>query len=569
MSDPKNPLRVLTESGPLIALTVAIAMLVAIVAPASAQFFPFGGFQQQQPRPQPRQQYEQRGPFQRGFGDFFSPFQQQQPQQQDQAPAPRVDYSRAPPPKADKNDPPPERHVLVLGDAMADWLAYGLEDAFSEQPDMGVTRKHRTVSGLIRYQPRGEPSDWAAAAKGIIAQEKADVIVVMLGLHDRTSIREPVAEKPDPKKDDKKKADSKAGAKQDAAPATPNAAKKPDEDAEAPPADDQADSDTPQTTPERTARSANGLNEFRSERWIELYKKKIEELTGVLKTKGVPVLWVGLPALRGPKATSDMLFLDSLYRESAAKTGITYVDVWDGFVDEAGRFMQQGPDFEGQTRRLRTGDGVFFTKAGARKLAHYVDREIKRLLANRALPVALPSDPGTPDTNVDAKPGTPAPRPLAGPIVPLVATSVSSDQLLGGAGSRPANIDALAARTLIKGEPLTPPSGRADDASWPRREVGKIDAKDDVPVAAGASPDGAVKPTAAAAVTGTEQPKPVKRRPRPTTVTNTEQGSWPGFTPRPPPQQLQPQRPRPPAPVGRAAAEPAPGFGGFGGFFTR
>ena len=344
-----------------------------------------------------------------------------------------MDYSRAPPPKAEKGDVVPERYVLVLGDAMADWLAYGLEDAFSEQPDMGVIRKHRTVSGLIKYQPRGEPSEWAAAAKGIVAQEKADVIVVMLGLHDRTTIREPVAEKPDPKKDDKKKADSKAGAKQDA-PAAPSTAKKPDEDAEAPPADDQADnSDAPSiAAPERTARSANGLNEFRSERWIELYKKKIEDMIGVLKAKGVPILWVGLPALRGPKATSDMLFLDALYRESASKAGITYVDVWDGFVDEAGRFMQQGPDFEGQTRRLRTGDGVFFTKPGARKLAHYVDREIKRLLANRALPVALPSDPGTPDTNI--KPGAPAPRPLAGPILPLVASSVGSDQLLGGAG---------------------------------------------------------------------------------------------------------------------------------------
>jgi hypothetical protein len=567
MSDPKNPLRLLTESGPLIAVAVAVAMLVAIVAPASAQFFPFGGFEQ---RPRPRQQWQQPGPFQqRGFGDFFAPFQQQQ--QPDQAPAPRVDYSRAPPPKADKGDVVPERHVLVLGDAMADWLAYGLEDAFSEQPDMGVIRKHRTVSGLLKYQPRGEPSDWVAAAKGIVAQEKADVIVVMLGLHDRTSIREPVAEKPDPaKKDDKKKADSKAGAKQDA-PAAPSTARKPDEDAEAPPTDDQADnSDTPSiSAPERTARSANGLNEFRSERWIELYKKKIEDMTGVLKAKGVPILWVGLPALRGPKATSDMLFLDSLYRESAAKTGITYVDVWDGFVDEAGRFMQQGPDFEGQTRRLRTADGVYFTKPGARKLAHYVDREIKRLLANRALPVALPSDPGTPTPDASIKPGAPAPRPLAGPILPLVASSVGSDQLLGGAGSRPASIDALAARTLIKGEPLAAPGGRADDFSWPRREVGKIDARDDTPVAAGA-PGAATSPTAAAAGTGAEQPKPVRRRPRPA-VTNTEQGNWPGFfTPRQP-QPLQPARPlspRPSAPVGRAAF--APGWpSGPGGFFTR
>ena len=85
--------------------------------------------------------------------------------------------------------------MLVLGDAMADWLAYGLEDAYSEQPDMGVIRKHKTVSGLIKYQPKGEPSDWAAAAKGILATEKPDAIVVMLGLNDRAAIREPAADK--------------------------------------------------------------------------------------------------------------------------------------------------------------------------------------------------------------------------------------------------------------------------------------------------------------------------------------------------------------------------------------
>ena len=30
-----------------------------------------------------------------------------------------------------------------MGDGMADWLAYGLEDAYVEQPDMGVIRKAR------------------------------------------------------------------------------------------------------------------------------------------------------------------------------------------------------------------------------------------------------------------------------------------------------------------------------------------------------------------------------------------------------------------------------------------
>jgi hypothetical protein len=41
--------------------------------------------------------------------------------------------------------------IVVMGDANADWLAYGLEDAFSKKTDIGIVRKHRTDSGLIRY----------------------------------------------------------------------------------------------------------------------------------------------------------------------------------------------------------------------------------------------------------------------------------------------------------------------------------------------------------------------------------------------------------------------------------
>ncbi len=548
--------RILSEAGPLIAITVAATILFGIMGPASAQFFDFG-FGRAPPRPQ-RDIPQQRGGF---GGGFFAPFQQifpnspppQQPQQR------AVDYSRAPPPE--KRETPAERNVLVLGDAMADWLAYGLEDAFSEQPDMGVIRRHKTVSGLIRYQPKGDPADWAAAAKGILATEHPDAIVVMLGLNDRVPIRD-TGEKVDPKTPADKKADKKAGTKPDD--------KSPDTDASP---DDQADSDSPSIiAPEKDkAARAGGSTDFREDRWVELYSKKIEEMAAVLKSKGVPVVWVGLPAVRGQKATSDMLFLDALYRDGAGKAGITYVDVWDGFVDEGGRFMPQGPDFEGQIRRLRSADGVFFTKAGARKLAHYVEREITRLLAARTGPVALPSDPGIPD--VSARPGGPPPRPLAGPIVPLVASSVGTDELLGGPGTRPASVDALAARTLVKGEALAAPAGRADDASWPRRDIGRLEPGKDVPVAttppkadtppvASASPDGVAPPVTPVA----PAPAPKKKRTPPAPPPQ----DFFGFSTRPAPppqQQIRPQPrdgfPRPPANVGRSAAAPD------GGLFTR
>jgi hypothetical protein len=551
MPSPKSFFRIFTETGPLVALAVAIALLVGIAGPASAQFFNFGNFGAP-PRP------PQAVPQQRGGGgwfgnDLFAPFQQQTPRRA----APREDFSRAPPPE--KRDNAAERNILVLGDAMADWLAYGLEDAYSEQPDMGVIRKHKTVSGLIKYQPKGDPADWAAAAKGILATEKPDAIVVMLGLNDRVSMREPAAaagdkkaEKKDDKKDAKAKPDVKPGSKPDG-----TADAKPDDkpvDTELSP-DDAADADAPPVmTPEKSARSPNGVYEFREDRWVELYSKKIEEMIGVLKAKGVPVLWVGLPAVRGTKATADMLFLDSLYRDAAGKAGITYVDVWDGFVDEAGRFLQRGPDFEGQPRKLRADDGVFFTKAGARKLAHYVEREVTRLMAGRSAPFTLPTEPATPDAN--AEPGKPAPRPLAGPILPLVASSVGTDQLLGGPGSRPAAVDALAARTLVKGEALSAPAGRADDFAWPRREVGREQAKGETPVASASPLGDGVSAVAAPAA----PPKPKKLRP----IQPAQPGPGNFFSfgspqqqPRPAPQ----QPPRPPGSVGRAASAP--------NFFTR
>jgi len=553
MPKKKSFLRVFTEPGPLVALAVATTLLVGMAAPASAQFFNFGGWSRPQQQ-QPQQQQQPRGGGGGWFGgDFFAPYQQ---------PAPKriiENFSKAPPPE--KRESVPERNVLVLGDAMADWLAYGLEDAYSERPDMGVIRKHKTVSGLIKYQPKGDPADWAAAARGILATEKPDAIVVMLGLNDRVSIREPVVDKPDSKPSDKKgdkkdakakpeakPGDAKSGAKPDAAKDT--AAKPEDKavDTELSP-DDAADNNDPPpaTTPEKSARSPNGVYEFREERWVELYTRKIDEMIGILKSKGVPVLWVGLPAARGAKATADMLFLDSLYREAASKAGITYVDVWDGFVDEAGRFLQQGPDFEGQIRRLRSYDGVYFTRPGARKLAHYVEREITRLLAGRSAPIALPTEPATPDAN--ALPGQPAPRPLAGPIVPLVASSVGTDQLLGGAGSRPAAVDALAARTLVKGEPLAPPAGRADDFAWPRREVGREQAK-------GETPSASVSPEATEAAPNAA-PKP--KKPRPVQSGTPAPRDFFGNA-----QQQAPPRPtnvpRPPGNVGPSAW--APGFFG-------
>src|SRR6476620_7287018 len=135
--------------------TTATLMIVVLLSPANAQFWGdswgWGGRQQQ------RQQLY--NPYGGSWGDrpgsFGGDRQTESPRYPRQKERVREterqeppDYSRAPPSSPRKEA---TVKIVVMGDANADWLAYGLEDAFSEQPEIGVVRKHRTAYGLIRY----------------------------------------------------------------------------------------------------------------------------------------------------------------------------------------------------------------------------------------------------------------------------------------------------------------------------------------------------------------------------------------------------------------------------------
>jgi uncharacterized protein len=336
-------------------------------------------------------------------------------------------YEPVKPPPPRKVETPPTATVVVVGDSLGEWLGYGLEQAFAETPEIGIVRKIKPDLGLVREDARLEAPQWSQAIKDLLAAEKPSAIVVMLGVNDRLPLRDrmPTADKT----------------------ATP------------------PDNQPPAAAATRAQHQPPGGNyEFRTDKWAELYSKRIDDMIAALKTKGVPILWVGLPAIRGVKSTSDMTYLDELYRARAEKAGIIYVDVWDGFVDDQGRYVGQGPDFEGQTRRLRTYDGVYFTKAGAEKLGHYVERDLRKVLSSHVLPVALPG----PEVSSPAKGAI-------GPVVPLDAIGAGeSGDLLGREGEA----NPLATRLQSRGGAIAAQPGRADDFSWPRADASSSGAVD-------------------------------------------------------------------------------------------
>ncbi|WP_158815970.1 SGNH family hydrolase [Methylocapsa sp. S129] len=221
-----------------------------------------------------------------------------------------------------------------------------------------------------------------------------------------------------------------------------------------------------------------------SDKWRELYGQRIERLVAPFKLAHVPVIWVGLPPMRSELFNAQVIKLNELYKERAEKTGAQYIDIWDAFADESGAYNAYGPDINGQNAKLRATDGIHFTKAGARKLAQFLETDIRRAV-DAARPQSdianLPPDIEQAAIDINAQirremgvaspagaPTSPEPeRPLAGPILPLTARPLSPGGVLITRQSAAREGGPLE-RILAQGAPIEPKLGRADNFVWPR-----------------------------------------------------------------------------------------------------
>lgn len=225
-----------------------------------------------------------------------------------------------------------------------------------------------------------------------------------------------------------------------------------------------------------------------SDRWRALYAQRIEAMIAPFAAAHIPVAWVGLPPVRVDKFNADIIKLNEIDKEHAEKAGAKYIDIWDAFADQNGQFDAFGPNVDGQNVKLRGADGIHFTKAGSRKVAHFLEADIKRVMEkdkpqneSATLPPDIEQAAGDINAQIrremgapeePAAPGAPAPiepsKPLAGPILSLTARPTSPGGVLAAREAIPSDEPGPVARVLRIGEPVEPRSGRADDFSWPR-----------------------------------------------------------------------------------------------------
>lgn len=126
---------------------------------------------------------------------------------------------------------------------------------------------------------------------------------------------------------------------------------------------------------------------FGTDEWFTEYEKRVTALAQAAKSNGSKLLWVGLPSFQSSNFTADVLVLNRLYHKIVEQVGGEFIDIWDGFTDEGGKFITTGFDVNGQQARLREADGIALTAAGREKLAFYVERVIRRYIDE-----TMPSD---------------------------------------------------------------------------------------------------------------------------------------------------------------------------------
>lgn len=221
-----------------------------------------------------------------------------------------------------------------------------------------------------------------------------------------------------------------------------------------------------------------------SDRWLDRYGQRVENLITPFRLARIPLLWVGLPPMRTERLNGEAIKLNELYRQRAERAGAKYIDIWDAFANQNGQYDAFGPNVDGQNTKLRGVDGIHFTKAGARKVAQFLESEIRRLLDKNKATIDIASLPPDieqaaddinaqirreMDTTTKRPPLTEAvARPAAGPILSLTARPLSPGAALENAESGRIRETEEAARVLHDGEPVESRVGRADDFSWPR-----------------------------------------------------------------------------------------------------
>ena len=200
-----------------------------------------------------------------------------------------------------------------------------------------------------------------------------------------------------------------------------------------------------------------------TDQWNAAYQARIAAFLGKLRAARKPVVWIGLPPMAKSQYSAAISQISNIQRLASFSGGAEFLDIYERFLGEDGKYSSYGPDVNGQGAQMRKDDGIHFTSAGADKLAFYVSQSIQKFYRGGAGVSLAIADPlaGT-DAAAMLRPpyqglGQIRLLEVAGAVIPLSRAPQRANDLLSAS-----NNSAPAAAPFALDQLVMAPIGRAD-----------------------------------------------------------------------------------------------------------
>jgi lysophospholipase L1-like esterase len=156
----------------------------------------------------------------------------------------------------------------------------------------------------------------------------------------------------------------------------------------------------------------DGVQAFGSPGWRAAYDRRIENLVGTLRAKGIAVYWVGLPRMERDRFDQGAAMINQIYADEARALNVPFIPTTTVTQDESGDYAAYlKVSAAGRPVLMRAKDGIHMTMEGYLRIAAPV---AARLRADAAAAEAQHA--------ANAPPATP---PVAGPATPIAVTPTS------------------------------------------------------------------------------------------------------------------------------------------------
>ena len=126
--------------------------------------------------------------------------------------------------------------------------------------------------------------------------------------------------------------------------------------------------------------------------WNAAYQARLVDFLEAMRAARKPVIWLGLPPMEKAEYSAAISQIANIQRLASFAGGAEYLDIYEKFLGEDGKYAEYGPDVNGQNARMRKDDGIHFAPAGSDKLAFYLSQTIRSFYRGGAV-VSAVADP--------------------------------------------------------------------------------------------------------------------------------------------------------------------------------